>query len=246
MSVIPIVPPKKKTPAKGRPNVAAIVAFIEGAMEWQRALRFNELTSGVECCDQFPPQPQKSAQAQTMRSLRDPADLLEALVYFQRLGFAKAGKQTVWDALLFVAHQHRYHPVRDYLDSLQWDGTPRVSALFLSYFNAELPADKTERARHIAYLEHTSRSLMVAAVARAKQPGCKFDHVPMLVGQERLLKSTAIRALCADPTWFSDNLPPDLGERDTKEALTGKWIIELSEIPHIRRESERVKAFFSC
>ena len=66
-----------------------------------------------------------------------------------------------------------------------------------------------------------------------------------MVGRERLLKSTAIRALCHDRKWFSDDISPNLIERDTKESLAGKWIIELAEIPHIRRETERVKAFFS-
>jgi putative DNA primase/helicase len=69
--------------------------------------------------------------------------------------------------------------------------------------------------------------------------------VPVVVGKERLLKSSAIRALCHDDKWFSDDISPNLIERDTKESLSGKWIIELAEIPHIRRETERVKAFFS-
>jgi predicted P-loop ATPase len=69
--------------------------------------------------------------------------------------------------------------------------------------------------------------------------------VPVVVGPERSFKSTAIRALCHDPAWFSDDLSPNLIDRDTKESLIGKWIIELSEIPHVKRETDRVKAFFS-
>jgi predicted P-loop ATPase len=133
-----------------------------------------------------------------------------------------------------------------YLGGLRWDGTGRVGKLFLQYFNAELPDDPVERDRHTAYLEHISVGCMVGAVARIMVPGCKHDHVPVVVGrQQGMLKSTAIRALCHDPAWFTDNISPDLIDRDTKESLRGKWIIELAEIPHIRRETERVKVFFS-
>jgi predicted P-loop ATPase len=121
-----------------------------------------------------------------------------------------------------------------------------VSKLFQQYYNADMPTDSGERDRHVAYLEHISVGFMVGAVARVMNPGCKHDHVPVVVSREQgLLKSTSILALCADPAWFSDNLPPDLADRDTKESLRGKWIIELSEIPHFRREVERLKAFIS-
>ena len=69
-------------------------------------------------------------------------------MYFQANGFSKAGKGVVWDALAAVAHEHSYHPVRDYLGGLRWDGTGRVGKLFLQYFNAELPDDPVERDRH--------------------------------------------------------------------------------------------------
>jgi hypothetical protein len=73
-------------------------------------------------------------------------------------------------------------------------------------------------------------------------PGCRHDHVAVVVGrQQGMLKSTAIRALCHDPAWFTDNISPDLIYRDTKESLRGKWIIELAEIPHICRGTERMK-----
>jgi predicted P-loop ATPase len=167
-------------------------------------------------------------------------------MYFQANGFPKAGKGVVCDAIAAVAHEHAYHPIRDYLNGLQWDGTDRVSKLFQQYFNAELPADPVEHGRHIVYLEHISLGFMVGAVARVMDPGCKHDHVPVVVGRDQgLLKSSSIRALCHDPAWFTDNIPPDITDRDTKESLVGKWIIELAEIPHVRRDTERLKAFLS-
>lgn len=234
---------KTNKPTSRPVNILSLVTHINTTPAWNNALRFNMLTENYEICPPFPPQ---DGPKEATRPLRDPEDILLATMYFQANGFARAGKGVVWDAITAVAHQHSYHPIRDYLNRLQWDGTERVSKLFQHYFSAEMPDDPLERDRHVSYLEHISTSVLVGAVARVMQPGCKHDHVPVVVGRRQgLLKSTAIRALCHDPAWFSDNISPDLIDRDTKESLRGKWIIELAEIPHIRRETERVKVFFS-
>jgi hypothetical protein len=234
------------TPTRRRTiNILALVRHVRARTAWNGTLRFNMLTENYEICPPFPPHDGAKGPP---RPLHDPHDVLLACMYFQANGFAKAGKGVVWDALSAVAHEHAYHPVRDYLDALQWDQTERVASLFHRYFKAELPPENepAERDHHIAYLEHISIGFMVGAVARAMDPGCKHDHVPVIVGRDQgLLKSSGIRALCHDPAWFTDNIPPDISERDTKESLVGKWIIELAEIPHVRRDAERLKAFLS-
>jgi predicted P-loop ATPase len=236
-------PTKATRQSRATLNVLALVTHINTTPAWRGVLHFNQLTENYEICGPFPP---KDGQKDAPRPLREPHDLLLATMYFQANGFPKAGKNVVWDALAAVAHEHAYHPVRDHLASLHWDGTGRVSRLFQDYFNAEMPSDATELDRHVAYLEHISTSFMVGAVARVMQPGCKHDHVPVVIGRNQgMLKSSAIRALCHDPAWFTDNIPPDVSERDTKESLVGKWIIELAEIPHVRRDAERLKAFLS-
>jgi hypothetical protein len=224
-------------------NILALVRHIRNTRAWDGVLRFNMLTQNIEIWPPFPPE---QDPANAPRSLRDPYDLLLATMYFQANGFAKAGKNMAMDALAVIAHENAYHPVRDYLNGLKWDGIQRVGKLFQHYFNASMPDDPAEYDRHVAYLEHTSTGFMIGAVARAQDPGCKVDHIPVVVGRKQgMLKSTAIRALCHDPNWFSDDISTDLIDRDTKESLSGKWIIELAEIPHIRRETEKMKAFFS-
>jgi putative DNA primase/helicase len=86
---------------------------------------------------------------------------------------------------------------------------------------------------------------MVGAVARVMRHGCKLDCLPCLVGPQGLLKSAGLQALCPDPAWFSDDLSTDITGRDTKESLTGKLIIALSEFPHVRRDIDRIKAFLA-
>jgi putative DNA primase/helicase len=86
---------------------------------------------------------------------------------------------------------------------------------------------------------------MVGAVARVMQPGCKLDCLPCLISPQGFNKSKGLQALVPDPRWFSDDLSTNVTDRDAKESLGGKWIIELSEFPHIRRDVDPVKAFFS-
>jgi len=230
-------------------NMLALVTFLDNHPAWRGAVRFNELTANIELCEPWPP---RDTPERSMRPLREPGDLLEAVMWLQGNGYPAAGKNLTWDALCCIAARNSFHPVRDYLNSLHWDDAPRLHKLFLDYFNADLPkledmsdGELSARDKLTSYLEHISKSFMVAAVARIMRPGCKVDNVPVAVSDEGFNKSQAFAALCVDPAWFSDDLSPDLVQRDTKESLAGKWIIELSEMPHVRKEVERVKAFFS-
>jgi predicted P-loop ATPase len=86
---------------------------------------------------------------------------------------------------------------------------------------------------------------MVGAVARVMQPGCKLDCLPCLISPQGFNKTKGLQELVPDPRWFSDDLSTHFTDRDAKESLGGKWIIELSEFPHNRRDVDSLKAFFS-
>ena len=234
-------PPKAKR--RGL-NVLVLTARMD-TKAWRGAIRLNELTAAIEVREPFPPS--GDVFNGPFRPLRDPIDTLETVLWFQANGCPSASKGLVFDAITIAAHRARHHPVRAYLDGLKWDGTERAGRLFQHYYNAVMPdeADLKAYDRHVSYLEHTSCCTLVSAVARVKQPGCKVDHLPIVVGIQGGNKSKGLRALCPHEEWFTDDLSPDLIERDTKESLLGKWIIELAEIPHVRKEAERVKAFFS-
>jgi hypothetical protein len=224
-------------------NVLALVKHIKATPAWHDALRHNQFTGDYEISGSFPPD---GGPKDVLRPFEDPKDTLLVTLYFQANGFARASKTTSFDAIAHVALEHPYHPIRDYLNRLRWGGTERVSLLFQKYFSAELPADQHERDSHVAYLEHISTCFMVGAVARIMQPGCKHDHVPVIVDPSQGTgKSLAIRELCSDPTWFTDNIPANLQDKDTKDALRGKWIVELSETPHVAKAVEQLKAFLS-
>jgi Virulence-associated protein E len=223
---------------------SALVDYIENTPHWRGAVRLNRFTQTIEVCDPFPPLPGQAIGA--YRPLREPDDLLETLICVQADGFPTARKGVVFDALTLTAARHAYHPARDWLDSLAWDGKERINRLFLDYLPAEVPREEGKpRDNMIAYLETVATCFMVGAVARIFTPGCKLDTLPVLIGDQGYNKSQGLQALVPDPAWFSDDVSTSLIDRDTKESLVGKWIIELAEFPHIRKEIERVKAFFS-
>lgn len=138
-------------------------------------------------------------------------------------------------ALRWVASANRYHPVRSYLEGLCWDETPRLPQLFSEYFGA----------RPSRLFSQLGSRWLTGAVARILQPGCKLDTLVVLIGGRGSRKSSACRALCPDPSWFSDT-PFDLRSKDAYLVLRGVWIYELAELCSVRGASaEAVRSFVS-
>jgi len=143
------------------------------------------------------------------------------------------GRQKLIDAFNLIAEEHAYHPVRDYLNSLKWDGVKRLEKLFVEYLGSE----------DSEYTRTITRKTLVAAVARIFNPGCKFDQMLTLVGKQGIGKSYIIKKL-AGP-WFSDSLP-DLKGKEAYEALDGVWIMEMGELAALRKsEREAIKSYIS-
>lgn len=139
----------------------------------------------------------------------------------------------VRDAVEQAMNKNKRHPVREYLNGLDWDGKPRADTLFIDYLGA---AD-TE------YTRAVTRCALLGAVARAFQPGCKHDHALVLVGPQGSMKSTILARLGGE--WFSDSLYTVTG-KDAYEQLQGAWIIELGEMAATRKaELEQIKHFIS-
>lgn len=125
------------------------------------------------------------------------------------------------------------HPVREYLRSLVWDGVKRAETLFIDYLGAE----------DSRYTRNVTRKALIGAAARVLSPGCKHDHMLVLVGPQGCHKSTTLKKLGKD--WFSDSLYTMSG-KDAYEQLQGNWIIELSEMAATRKaEVEQIKQFIS-
>ncbi|MDR3565553.1 MAG: virulence-associated E family protein [Negativicutes bacterium] len=143
------------------------------------------------------------------------------------------GKGVVMDAFNETLFGNTNHPVRDYLKSLVWDGEPRVETVFVDYMGA---AGTT-------YVRTVTRKMLVAAVARVMNPGCKFDNMLVLVGKQGQGKSYLLKRLGRD--WFSDSLTTVQG-KEAYEQLQGTWILEMAELSAMKKaEIEAIKHFLS-
>jgi predicted P-loop ATPase len=141
--------------------------------------------------------------------------------------------ETAHSAMKSSAAQNSFHPVREYLESLQWDGEPRVDAWLTHYLGVEASN----------YVCAAGRCWLISAVARILQPGCKADAALLLIGPQGARKSTACRILGAP--WFSDNMP-DLNHKDAQQHLKGHWILEMGELAALNRaELSTVRSWMS-
>jgi hypothetical protein len=194
------------------------------------AIGLREAYAGVYAYDEMM---RATVFASTKVPVRD-VDAIAMQEEFQKAGIRRMGKDTVQDAIELVAREHSFHPVRQYLRSLRWDGVRRIAQLFPKYFGSP----NTEYERTIGQM------FLISMVARIFSPGCKADHMPVIEGPQGVLKSTACRILGGQ--WFSDNLPDVSAGKDVQMHLRGKWLLEVPEMHAMSRaETALLKSFIS-
>lgn len=136
-------------------------------------------------------------------------------------------------ALGVMCQSHRFHPVRKYLQSLIWDGRPRLDCLLVDYLGA---VDSE-------YTRAVTRKAFVAAVARVFEPGIKFDYVLTLVGNQGIGKSAIIKKLGRN--WFTDSFGTVQG-KEAFEQIQGVWLVEIAELAGLRKaDLETIKHFIT-
>ena len=147
--------------------------------------------------------------------------------------YGLTGKEKIADALTAVLTRHSYHPIRDYLNGLTWDGTPRLERLIIDYIGAE----DTELNRVM------TRKHFTAAVTRVFKPGCKYDYCLVMTGPEGAGKSTLLNKMGGQ--WFNDSITTTEG-KEGMDQLRRAWIIEMGELASIKRSDvESIKAYLS-
>jgi predicted P-loop ATPase len=169
----------------------------------------------------------------TPRPLTD-TDVVTVQRRLQRLDLKRVSTEVVHQAVDQRAHEHAFHPIRDYLSGLPWDGASRLIGFLPTYFGAA----------PTAYAAGVGAMFIISMVARVLQPGCKVDHMLVLEGPQGALKSTACRILGG--IWFSDNLPEIDSGKDVSQHLNGKWLIEVAEMHAMSRaDTAKLKAFLT-
>lgn len=134
-------------------------------------------------------------------------------------------KEFFVDVVSRHAWRNRFHPVREYLAGLTWDGRPRIDRWLIDLAGAP----------DTSYVLAISRLVLVAAVRRIRQPGCKFDEMVILESAQGTNKSSALKILAVRDEWFADDLPLDGDTKKLIEQTGGKWIVEAGELKGMSR-----------
>lgn len=211
--------------------MANVAMVLRNHADVANSLGFNEFTGMISVQRKLPGEPNPGTPCEDRPWTDD--DELVILEWVQRVAGVHAPRNAVFDAVQRVANENRYHPVRDYLDSIAHDGVSRLDTAASVY----LGADNTD------YNNIVLKRWLQAAVARIYRPGCKADCMTILEGGQGIGKSTAIRILAGE--WFTDQLS-EIGTKDSALELRGVWIIEISELDSMTRaESKTIKSYMS-
>jgi len=160
-------------------------------------------------------------------------DAIRMVTWLEREWKIRVSASATAQAISVASRQHSHHPVKDYLDGLTWDGTPRLGSWLHDHLGVGVSA----------YASNVGTWWMISAVARIFKPGCKADHVLIFEGEQGLCKSGALGVLGG--AWFTDELP-DLSDKDARQQLRGIWIVEMPELSTLGRSGVAVaKKFFA-
>ena len=153
---------------------------------------------------------------------------------FQQLdGMQRIRRNIIDDAVLYYSRKHQRNQLTDWLDSLQWDKTPRLDHWLSRYCGAE----------DNIYVREVARCWLLGAVTRAYQPGTQFDHCLIFEGPQGSGKSSAIRILSNG--WFTE-LESFTGKESAEVLAGGVWLVELSELDGMKKSDvESVKRFIT-
>jgi hypothetical protein len=218
----------KSAPPQPERLLANAMTALRYAHEWHSVLGFNEFSQQVVTHRPTP-------WGKEVGSSWADADDSLATEWLQREADIFVGSNTVAEAVQTIARENGFHPVRNYFKSLLWDKVSRIDTWLMDFLGG---ADSQ-------FIRAVGSRWLISAVARVFQPGCQADHVLLLEGPQGARKSSALRALVGDE-WFADHIA-DLGSKDSRLDLLGKWIIEMSELASMRRaEIEKVKAFLTA
>lgn len=188
----------------------------------------NEFTGRGEILDVLP---WSTGGKETRRMWSDTDS--NALYWWMEKTWGITGRGNIDSALDIHAKLHAFNPVVDYLTGIRWDRQPRLDTLFIDYLGAE----------DTPYTRAVTRKAFTAAVARAMNPGCKYDNMLILCGPQGIGKSTILDKMSHG--WFNDSIRTFEG-KEASELLQGVWIIEVAELDAFRRtDVSCIKQFLS-
>jgi predicted P-loop ATPase len=168
--------------------------------------------------------------------LTDSALLVLRDRFDKQFGFDPTDK-LIFDAVKTLAFQNRFDPILDMLTEAQgkWDRVPRLDDWVIKYLGCkDTPLNRA-----------IGRVFLIAACRRARVPGCKYDTIVTLEGDEGILKSTVFNVLAGDD-FFSDQSILGAKDKEVQEQLAGVWMHESADLTGLKKaDVDHVKAFAS-
>lgn len=213
------------------PLLANAITILGHATEWKGSIGWNDFHRRIECIKQA------TDERQVAHGLWTDAHDAAATEWIQQAG-VHVPMSTVRQAVATVAQKHAYNPLTEWLNTLEWDGTPRIDTWLLNICHA----DDND------YVRAVGAKFLIGAIARAYVPGCKQDTALVLEGLQGIRKSTTFEILAGD--FFSDDMG-DLHSKDAAMQSQAGWIIELAELSALTRSAagsagiEGIKAFLT-
>lgn len=191
------------------------------------AIGYNILTGRIDIC-------RRLWWDRTASTMND-TDFNYLMLYLENR-YGLNNENRIRKALTVTAHQNQYHPIRDYLNSLQWDGRPRIPYVLHHFLGAEISD----------YTYEVMKLFLMGAISRVFRPGCKFELMLCLVGGQGVGKSSFFRLLACRDEWFSDDLKR-IDDENVFRKMQGHWIIEMSEMIATAnaKSIEDIKSFLS-
>lgn len=201
------------------PNLRNALIAVSQAPRLKRCLAYDEMLCAVTYCG---------------KPLKDD-DITAIQESIQIAGIPMMGRDNVHHAIDKYARQERpFHPLRDELAALRWDGRPRLDSWLTAYLGVE----------STAYAAAIGKMFLIAMIKRVFEPGCQSDYMLILEGEQGDIKSSLCRALAGD-RYFSDSLSLER-DKDASIHLRGQWLIEIAEL-HVfnNKENSYLKSFIS-
>ena len=213
-----------------------VILILERDPALCEVLAYNELSNNVQARTAWPWPHGKAGD------VTDAVDLMLGKYLTDVYGLPSISRAALIEAIQTVAHTRRFHPIREFLGALQWDGKSRIDK-WLIHALGESP--ESLPAAMVEYLQIVGRCLLLGMVNRVMEPGCKFDYCPVFEGVGGLRKSTLVEIL-GGSEYFSDT-PFEVGRgKEAQEQVAGLWVYEIAELSHFSKaDVAAIKGFIS-
>lgn len=210
-----------------RQSIQNCVTVLEEDPLLKDAIKRNELTGQINIVKDL-------GWKRRCPALTD-TDFNQIRLYMEK-NYDLISEKKIKAAIDIVSSENSYHPIRECLESLEWDGKERIRYLMPRYLGAE----------ESDYTYEATRLMMLGAINRVFTPGCKFEYMVCLVGGQGAGKSTFFRFMAIKDEWFSDDLRK-LEDDNVYRKMQGHWFIEMAEMlaTSSAKSIEEIKSFVS-